>query len=85
MYWWKDGDFYYPLNDALKVVETRKPKHRVSIDIFDLGTAFKHRNIEWIHLSDWHVDRIDETKWSSIEKVEFAKCRGMDLPEEWIY
>lgn len=85
MYWWRDDDFYYPLNDELKVIESRKPKVKVSINNFDLKAAFKYRDIEWIHLSNWHIDRIDKTKWSSIKDVKFSKCQGIDLPDDWIY
>jgi hypothetical protein len=85
MYWWRESDFYYPLNDKLKVIETRIPDVKVSISDFDLRTAFKYRDIEWMHLAEWHIDRVDKTKWSSIYEVEFGKCHGIDLPDDWVY
>jgi len=85
MSWWKHGDFWYPLNDALKVIETKKPKRRICIDDFDLRTAFKYRDLEREHLGDWHVTRIDESKWQSAKELRFNKCKGIDLPDDWIY
>lgn len=85
MYWWRDSEFYYPLNDKLKVIEKRAPAVRISIDEFDLRKAFKHREDEWRHLAEWHIDTIDKSKWKSIDEVEFEKCQGMDLPEDWVY
>lgn len=85
MYWWKDNEFYYPLRDKIKIIERRKPKLPILIEDFDLRIAFKYREEEWMHLTDWHLDRIDKTKWSSIEEVEFSRCQGIDLPEDWTY
>jgi hypothetical protein len=85
MYWWREGEFYYPLNDKLKVIETRVPKVRITIDQFDLKEAFKYREEQRIHLGDWHIDRIDESKWKSVMEVTFEPCRGMNLPDDWMY
>ncbi len=85
MYWWKDDDFFYSLNEKLKVIETRKPQKRVSISDFDLKVAFKYREEEQNHLAEWHIDTIDKTKWKSIDDVVFTRCHGMDLPEDWLY
>ncbi len=76
---------HYPLRDKIKIIERRKPKLSILIEDFDLRIAFKYREEEWMHLTDWHLDRIDKTKWSSIEEVEFSRCQGIDLPEDWTY
>jgi len=85
MYWWKEDDFFYPLNDKLKVIESRKPLKRVSISEFDLKEAFKYREDERSHLAEWHVDPLDKSKWKSIDDAIFQSCQGMDLPEDWVY
>jgi hypothetical protein len=85
MYWWKENEFFYPLNDKLKVIESRRPQKIISIAQFDLKEAFKYREDEWTHLSEWHIDTIDKTKWKSIEDVVFNRCHGMELPEDWLY
>jgi len=85
MYWWKENDFYYALNDKLKVIETRKPQKRVSIVNFDLREAFKYREDEWTHLAESHIDTLDKSRWKSIKDVVFQPCQGMDLPEDWVY
>jgi hypothetical protein len=84
-YWWQDNDFYYPLNDKLKVIEKKKPKQSIAIGQLDLKHAFKYGQIEWLHLSEQHVDRIDEHLWPSVLKVKFEKCNGMVLPDDWTY
>jgi hypothetical protein len=81
----EENDFYYHLNDKIKIIETKIPKKRISIKELDLKIAFKYREDEASHLSEWHVDRIDEKKWVSIEKVQFEKCQGMELPADWLY
>jgi len=85
MYWWRDNDFFYSLNDKIKIIETRKPKKEISINEFNLRTAFVYRNDERSHLSENHTHWIDKTKWSSINEVRFSKCQGIDLPDDWIY
>lgn len=85
MYWCRETDFYYPLNDKLKMIESRKPMTRVAINEFDLSTAFKHREDERSHLSEWHIDTLDETQFESIMEAEFKPCNGMDLPDDWKY
>jgi hypothetical protein len=85
MYWWKENDFYFPLNDKIKIIETKKPRKKITINNFNLKAAFKYREDEWSHLSDWHINRIDKTKWSTIEEVKFGTCQGIELPDDWIY
>lgn len=85
MYWWRDNDFYYPLNDEIKIIETRKPRKGISIGDFDLKIAFRYRDEERSHLTESHIHWIDKTKWSSIKDVTFSKCQGIDLPDDWIY
>lgn len=84
-YWWREDGFYFPLNDDLKVIEDRKPKKRVSIDQFDLKEAFRYRQTEWIHLAEWHVDKIDKSNAKSVWDVNFQKCDAMRLPDGWSY
>lgn len=84
-YWWKDDDFYYPLNDKLKIIESRKPKQPLNIKDFDLRVAFKHHELEQDHLSKWHIDQISKTNTSSIEDIKFINCDGHYLPDDWAY
>jgi hypothetical protein len=85
MDWWRENEFYYFLSDKVKIIETKRPTKRISIKDFDLKIACKYREEEVTHLSEWHLDRIDESKWGSIEEVQFEKCRGVEVPADWLY
>lgn len=84
IYWWRENEFYYPLNDQLMVIEERKPKKNVSIDKFDLKEAFRYRQKEWMHITE-HIDDMDKSKAKTILDVDFKKCEQIRLPESWSY
>ncbi|WP_320020393.1 hypothetical protein [Labilibaculum manganireducens] len=83
--WWQNNEFYYSLRNSLLVIEKIKPKKNISIDQFNLIEAFRYREIEIGHLSEWHIDRIDETTEKSILEVKLDNCNGILLPKDWIY
>lgn len=84
-YWWEEDDFYYPLNDQLKVIEKRKPTNRVSIDSFDLKEAFRYRHSEWMHLTEIHIDNLRKGDNRTILEYQFGECKQMKLPLDWAY
>jgi hypothetical protein len=84
-YWWRVDDFYYSLRDNIKVIEVRNPKNKIRIGEFNLRMGFKYRDVEQAHLVQSHIDRVDESKWKSIESANFDKCHIEYLPNDWRY
>jgi hypothetical protein len=84
-YWWRDDEYYYPLNDKLKIIESRQPKEKVFINNLDLKLAFMYREEEWTHLAEWHIDNLNKGLSDSILKAKLQPCQGLDLPSGWVY
>lgn len=84
-FWWQNNEFYYPLRNNLLVIEETKPKQNIPIDQFSLIEAFKYRELESSHLSEWHIDNIDERNGNTILQIKLSKCHGIQVPKDWIY
>ncbi|MBV6641904.1 MAG: hypothetical protein KI791_14365 [Cyclobacteriaceae bacterium] len=85
LYWWENDDFYYPLKDTIKIIETRLPNERILIDQFNLQEAYKFNEEENFHLSDYHVNKINQDPHNTILTLDFKTCDGFTLPSEWKY
>jgi hypothetical protein len=84
-YWWRDDNFYYPLNDALKIIESRFPVKSIALKEFNLKEAFKYRDDEISHLKEQHIDQLKHDASQSILNVTFDTCEALWLPSGWVY
>jgi hypothetical protein len=84
-YWWSDDNFYYPLRDKFKYIETVKPRVSVKLSDFDLTEAFKFRDNEIDHLLTYHLNKVKKQKNKTVLDVNFNTCDGLKLPTNWMY
>ena len=85
LYWWENDDFYYPLKETIKIIETKLPNEKTSIDQFNLQEANKFNEEEIFHLSDYHMNKIGKSSHNTILTLDFKACDGFILPSEWKY
>jgi hypothetical protein len=85
LYWWQDNEFYSSLSNEIKIIESKVPLFKVSIENFSLISAFKFREMEAAHLAEWHIDKIDQGNHKSVADFDFGQCDQLSLPGDWEY